>query len=132
MATFCDRVLQEADGTLSLIRVFDRYTITATGGASPAELPASRIALTLVVALKAGDARGRYTLRVRPEQPSGLRGEAQLFDVTFEGPERGVQLIVNLTIEAVEGLHWFDVLLDDTELTRIPLRILYQRRTTRR
>ena len=36
---------------------------------------------------------------------------------------------LNLVAEQ-EGLYWFDVLLDDTLLTRIPFRVIYQRMTT--
>ena len=50
--------------------------------------------------------------------------------VHFEGEDRGTNVIYAATLNVEqEGLYWFDVLLDDELLTRMPLRILYQRQT---
>jgi len=38
-AVFCEQVLQEASGVLSLIRIVDRMTITSSGPNAPAEMP---------------------------------------------------------------------------------------------
>jgi hypothetical protein len=72
--------------------------------------------------LKAGDARGRYMIKVRPEAPSGrLLGETEL-PVSFAGtPDAGANLLVSFSMQAeVEGLYWISVLLDDELLTRRP------------
>jgi hypothetical protein len=130
LAAVCDKVLQEADGTLSLIRVIDRFTVTAHGpgpGELPAELPEGNLDVTLVVALKADDARGRYPISLRIQQPSGAYLPERSFDAMFEGGERGVNLILRLQLEALEGLYWFDVSMNERLLTRVPLRIIYQR-----
>jgi hypothetical protein len=60
------------------------------------------------------------------------RVEAELLiarsDNLFEGEDRGVNLILNLNIVVdQEGVYWFNVLLEDQFVTRIPLRIFYQR-----
>ena len=62
------------------------------------------------------------------ETPSGLKLPDQLLPVLFEGDDRGVNLIIafNMVIDQ-EGVYWFDVMLDERLLTRVPLRILYQR-----
>ena len=39
MATFCEKVLQEADGVLSVIRIIERVTLQANAAGAPAELP---------------------------------------------------------------------------------------------
>jgi len=128
-AVFTERVLHERDGVLSLVRIVDRLGVQATGDA-PEELPEGATAkVTLVVMLKSGDARGRHRLTIRPELPSGLRSEPRGFDVLFEGEDRGVNVIVDLDVALMEGLHWFIVTLGDVELTRVPLRIAYQRLT---
>lgn len=128
-AVFAERVLHERDGVLSLVRIVDRLGVQATGDA-PEELPEGASAkVTLVVMLKSGDARGRHRLTIRPELPSGLRSEPRGFDVLFEGEDRGVNVIVDLDVALMEGLHWFIVTLGDVELTRVPLRIAYQRLT---
>ena len=48
--------------------------------------------------------------------------------VLFEGDERGCVLATPLGVVAEEeGLYWFDVSLEGTLLTRIPLRVMYQK-----
>jgi len=132
LATICEKVLQEADGVISLIRTVDRIVVTATvrgqGDSPPAELPQGLLQPTLVVALRAGDAIGRHPVSIRVEQPTGVSLPPQTFDVNFEGGVAGgVNLILQMQIEALEGLYWFDVLVNDDLLTRVPLRVAYQR-----
>lgn len=130
LATFCDKVLVEQDGVLSVIRAIDRIMVSAqaVGAPAPAELPEGGVlAATLVVALKAGDAQGRHPVTIRAQQPSGAYLPDQQFDAMFERDERGVNLILNLGLPAIEGLYWFEVLVNDAQLTRVPLRVMYQR-----
>ena len=127
-AGFCEKTLQEADGVISLIRVLDRITITAEGPEVPAELPpGGAINTTMVVMLKSDDARGRHPLKIRMQLPSGAYGPDQEVDAVFEGEERGVNLIVNMTLEAIEGIYWFEVYVNNRKLTKMPLRVIYQR-----
>lgn len=56
---------------LSLIRMVDRIIVTARGSEVPEELPQGNLQLTLVVALKSDDARGRHPVSIRIQQPSG-------------------------------------------------------------
>ena len=49
------------------------------------------------------------------------------FPVLFEGEDRGANLILPTDFEVdEEGLYWFDILVDDRLMTRIPMRVLYQ------
>ena len=41
-----------------------------------------------------------------------------------------MNLILQLQIEALEGLFWFDVAVNQQLLTRVPLRVTYQRIST--
>lgn len=127
VATLCEKALQEADGVLSIIRAIDRVIVTAQGSEVPSELPQGNLQLTLVVILKSDDARGRHPVSLRIQQPSGVYLPERTFDVMFEGEERGVNLILQLQIEALEGLFWFDVAVNQQLLTRVPLRVMYQR-----
>jgi len=126
LATFCDHVLQEVDGTLSVIRAIDRAIVTLPAGA-PAELPEGVVVTKLVLSLKSGDAQGRHPVTLRAQQPSGVYMPDQTRDVTFERDERGVNIVSDVALPAIEGLYWFEVLVNDEMLTRIPLRIMYQR-----
>lgn len=130
MATICEKVLQEADGVISAIRCIDRLMISAQaldGGSAPEELPEGKVGVTLLVMLKADDAKGRHPVAVRVQLPSGVYTPAQQFDAMFEGDERGVNLIMNLQLDAIEGLYWFEVSVNGALLSRVPLRLMYQR-----
>jgi hypothetical protein len=76
VAAFCERVLQEKDNVLSAIRIVDQINVQALGDVAPEDLPAgSTIQSTLLVMLKAGDARGPQTIQVVIEDPAGGRRE---------------------------------------------------------
>jgi len=127
-ALLCEKVLQEKDGTISVIRMIDRITLTVNTLDSPETIPSTIINLSALISLKSGSARGKGIVKLRVETPSGLKLLDQLLPVLFEGDDRGVNLIVafNMVIDQ-EGVYWFDVLLEEQLLTRVPLRILYQR-----
>jgi hypothetical protein len=128
-AVFCEKVLNEQDGVLSAIRIVDRINV-AGGHGAPETMPPVTINLFAFLAFKAGSARGSATIRLRQEDPSGLRAPPLLFQALFEGEDRGVNLVFNVNFEVrLEGLHWFDVLVGDVLVTRMPLRVVYQRVT---
>lgn len=124
VAIFCEKILKEADGVMSLIRVVDRITFSVpTEGAAPAAYP-----LVAVVMFKSGDARGTYTVALRSTGPSGQPLGTIEAPVLFEGADRGVTVALQFAFQpAEEGLHWFDVLVGDHQFTRIPLRAVYRR-----
>lgn len=127
-ALICEKVLQEKDGSISIIRIVDRITLNTLASQSPENLPPTQVNLTALIAFKAGNARGRSTVKWTIETPSGLKLPEQLLPVLFEGEDRGVNLIINLNMMLdQEGVYWFGVLLENQLLTKIPLRILYQR-----
>jgi hypothetical protein len=135
VAAACERVLQEQDGVLSIIRVIDRIITGAIGTETPDQMPPVPINFTLLVVLKSGGARGRYSIRITLEAPSGvlMPNEVSL-PVLFEGEERGTNFVIPVGFQAEqEGLYWFAVWLEDPHapdkrevLTRVPLRVMYQ------
>jgi hypothetical protein len=128
LAVICEKVLTEQDGVISVIRVIDRIINTVAGLDVPEQMPPMDLAFVLVVTLKSDAARGRHTVKLRPETPSGHQLPEHEIPILFEGEDRGTNIIVNFGIRVEEeGLYWFDVFLDDNQLlTRIPLRIVYQ------
>lgn len=123
VAAFCQTVLAESNALLSLIRLIDRQTVV---GATP-EMQPTTVNLTLVVVLKSGNMVGHYKLTIQPNTPSQTPLPPVHVPVLFEGLERGVGLVTQIGLVVNEqGLWWFDVLIEQTLLTRIPLRILYQ------
>jgi hypothetical protein len=125
-ALICERVLQEQDGVLSAIRIIDRILFRADEHGTPLD---PQHPFTLLLSLKAGSARGRFTVRVVMEKPSGEQVPVLQSPVHFESEDRGVNLVVQTLLEAdQEGVYWFDVLFEEERLTRIPLRAAYQPR----
>jgi hypothetical protein len=129
-AALCEKVLQETDGIVSLIRIFDRLTLNAVGaGPAPGDLLKPAANMTLFISFKSGSARGKATVAIRVERPDGLMRDVMTGPVLFEGEERGVNVVLALVLQfELEGLYWFHVLLDEQLVTRIPLRIfvMYQ------
>lgn len=117
-AFLCEKVLQEKDEAVSIIRIIDRVTWTVPASTSPETLPPIALNLSAFVSLKSGNARGRHTIKWRAETPSGIKLPEQLLPALFEGEDRGVNLILilNIVIDQ-EGVYWFDVLLEEQLLT---------------
>lgn len=129
IATFCDRVLLEADGTVSLIRVIDSVTVTVAGEDPPDAMPPSQLDLVLALQLRCGHARSRDDIHLELEEPSGQSQIVSRMPVTFDGSHSGVQFTISVAfVVKQEGVHWVAVRLRkaDTLLTRVPLRVVYQ------
>jgi hypothetical protein len=132
IAAFCDEAVIGADGAVSLIRIIDTVATTATGDDPPDEMPPVAFRTKLVVTLKAGQARGRFRIKLRAEGPDGRQFAEQEQWVHFEGGSHaGVNVItqVQLGLE-LEGIYWFDVLFEPAAgaeqlLTRVPLLVQY-------
>jgi len=130
LACFCERVLQEKDNVLSVIRVINRVTQTAAGPEAPAEMPPFTYRLSAVIAVRSGQARGRHEVKIVRELPSGVKDteRAPVFTVHLTGQDQGHNIVINMeTPFDQEGVYWFDVLFDDQLLTRMPLRVSYTR-----
>lgn len=131
MACICERALREDDGVLSVIRVVDRFIVTGAGPDAPTEMPPHDREYTIVVMVKSGVYKGSAEIRVVPEHPSGIKGEGVSASFHLEGDERGHQMRFMVRDRFEEsGLYWYHVYLNDVEVTRIPLRLMYQRVST--
>jgi hypothetical protein len=79
-----------------------------------------------VLALKSGSARGRQTLKIVQEQPSGLRKDLLEHSLMLEGEDRGTNFVAQAQMRFdEEGVYWFDVFLNDQFMTRMPFRLTY-------
>lgn len=128
IACFCDKVLREADGVLSLIRIVDRWQVA---GSTPTMTPTT-IQGTLVVILKSGIMRASAHLTVTPISPTSERNDPIVTPLIFEGDdERGSGLVIQIAFPVKEsGLYWFEVALtaqggQPQVLTFIPMRVVY-------
>lgn len=135
-AVFCEKVLQEKDGVLSLIRIIDRLTHAEAGPSPPEIMPKFVYNLMAVLTLKSGNATGSIQIRVELEKPSGLKQELGTHTLLMEGQDRGQNSIMNLGVEFTEqGLYWFNIYVQNIDskeyslLTRMPFRVVYLRVT---
>jgi hypothetical protein len=128
IAVFCEKVLREADGVMSIIRMIDRFNIA---GSTP-EMQPTVLTFNIFVSFKSGFLRGKQVIALRPTSPSGDEMAAMQFPVLFEGDnERGNALLTQMNfIVDQEGLYWFDVILNQEIVTRMPLRVAYQHSPT--
>jgi hypothetical protein len=132
VALFCEKILREVDGVMSIIRVIDRVTITAQGQNAPATMPKTPYTLTAVISLVPGASRGRHELKIVKEDPSGLdTGPDFSTSVNMEGEDRAVNIVANMHFMLeLEGLYLFKVSLDGMLITKMPFRVIYARIST--
>ncbi len=129
-ALLCERVMVEQDGVKTALRIIDRITQTKTGSNPPEVMPPFRANIFLMLKLKAGSCSGKHHLQVQLTRPDGQSVIPVTQTIHFEGDEdQGVDFVGTLQLQfELEGIYWFDFLLDSVLLTRTPLRILYLRR----
>lgn len=126
-AVLCEKVLVEQDGVKSAIRIFDRQTRTATGPTPPMEMESFVMEAFLLLQFKSGSARGTYQLQVSLQKPSGESIQPVNSAINFEGEDdRGTDIVANLALSLdMTGLYWFDIYLNGTRVTRVPMRVVY-------
>lgn len=130
MAVFCEKALQEKDGVMSAIRIVDRFTLTTPGEVSPEVMPTMNLGITLIIAFKSGDVKGKMELKVNPVSPSGQGMPGFVGPLLFEGGDHGSSIVIQYGLSAKEeGIYWFDIVLNNKFVTKIPLRIIYAKAT---
>ncbi len=137
VAALCDAVLKEADtNRISCVRFMDRLDVNLTFPVGISELPVPLIyQVHGLIAFKSGGFRGKKTIKIKLVTPSGKLaqtegGIGEGFPAFFEGGEHGFNLTLDVTLQTEEeGLYYFDVLLDDEMVTRIPLRVTFTKQT---
>lgn len=128
-ALICEKVLQEKDGSLSIIRIADKLMYEMMEGAPEGARPTFQ--LEGLVSIKSGPATRTFNLRVVFNSPSGNKFEPPSSKIVLEGGDHGQNLILKMVIGLKEdGLYWLDVMVDSDVLTRIPL--LVERKPTQK
>ena len=128
-ALLCDRILVEKDGSKSLIRQIDKLTQTAMGTDPPEEMEPFTHTVSMYVCLRRGDQGGKHQLGVTIVGPSGSRTTILATPIDFEGvPGSGIDLTAELPVRIEKpGAYWFEVALNASIITRVPLRVNYER-----
>lgn len=130
-AFLCEKVLIEAGNIPTFVRVVDRFMVPKFAQPLPpgVQIPQQTIQVNLVVILKAGDlGAGSHTLKIRIQKPDQSYAAENNVPLFFQGSDdNGAMLNMPVMMpNPEEGLHWFDVLFEDSLLTRVPMRILHQ------
>jgi hypothetical protein len=125
VATICEKVLQEVDGTLSAVRIVDTVVLEPIGKSAPT-VPFI-VSLSALISLKAGEAKGDYRVKVVPRTPSGNSLSPFETTVSLTGGESGANVVFNFVLNAKEdGLYWFDVYVEEVLFSRMPLKIQHK------
>ncbi len=126
-AIICEKILVEQGGVKSAIRIIDRVTRTAVGPHPPQEMEPFDHEMTLLIKFKSGRARGTYPLEIQLVKPSGESPTPVRQTILFEGEDdRGIDIVTNMRIKFDQtGIYWFNIILNDVRLTRIPFRVIY-------
>ena len=131
LAAFCELVIEDKSGVLSLIRVVDRMNITSQGPTAPDQMPTAALTWFLVLSFKSGEARGTIPVKIEPELPSGMKLSPISLSAHFEGGNRGVNIISRLNMKLeMPGIYWFWVYVNDIFVTKIPVEVIYSRIVT--
>jgi hypothetical protein len=134
LALFAEKFIRGAQsGALSIINIIDAVTVQ---GPSPNEMPPFSLdQLMIFINLWADKTKGRYTIKLRPQEPSGLYGELiEIGPANFTPTTMGIDIARLMPPHEIteEGTTWFDIMLvapGDEEgqiLTRIPFNVTYQ------
>ena len=137
IAALCEQAIEAADGRISVINVVESVTHRRQGADVPDEMPPFDFQIKSVIELVAGKAKGRFGVKIQPEDPSGQKMRALEHTLRF-GDGSGVRLIGDIQMKLEnEGLYWIDVILvrgrgenrAEELLTRMPLQVVYQPQT---
>lgn len=126
LGTICERVLQETDGVLSLIRIVDRFMITITGKEPPDQLPEGLL-LTIVMSWVGG--LGHHEAAFNIISPGGeTQPSPRSWSFTLDAINQGRNIIVTLPVRIRKaGVYWIEFILNDQVKSRIPFQVLYER-----
>jgi hypothetical protein len=151
-ALFCGQILVDKDNVVSAIRIVDIMTVqkieagqsfpvTASGAFGgpvgmfqqtqtiagvPQPTPYLAAQTNLLIMIKAGNAKGDRLFRIDAICPSGKKEKGQEVTINLIGNEFGVNISGPYLVRAdEEGLYWYEVLINDRVLTKMPLRIVH-------
>lgn len=128
-AVLCEKIIEDKTGRLSLINIVDQVNFTPPQGEDiSGQIPAVTIRLIAAVGFKAGILKGPADIKLGLVKPNGETGPTLTVSVLFQGDERGTNLTTEMNlILGEEGLYWLEVYVANQFMTRIPLRLAYQR-----
>ena len=123
-ACLCEKVLEDKDGVLSLIRIVDTFTV----GAAPEvfERLNPHLALTLVVILKSKGQVGKHDLTMQLHGPTQSQPPSTVPVEFLVGPLSTVNVRVEIAIGVIKnfGDCRIELSFDGESLTTVPFRVV--------
>jgi hypothetical protein len=128
-ALICERVIQETDGVLTIVRLIDQVNLERPPTPLLPLIPAPFQAAVLVV-LKGGKPGAKHSVEVIVHAPSGIATQvaAQTVELASRFPRgiAGANLILQMKMGLKDdGTYWFEVRLDGKRATATPLRVAF-------
>jgi hypothetical protein len=124
-AFFCDRLLTEADGVLSAIRLVDIFSAMVPEEGAKQFVP--RLETNLVLIFRS-DSQAEFTATIHMKDPRGTV-KSSTIPVTLSG-QSGVYVytmyIVLVINGAIEGTNWFDISVNGSLANRLALVVRHQ------
>ena len=130
LACICERALQEADGTVSIIRVTDEFVVEGTETDTPQVMPSFVAEFTMVLAIKSEANMGEVDIKMIPENPSGQKGKANAFVADFTNTRSYTYVIQSRQLFEEPGFYWYGVYLNDALATKIPFEVTYRHQSS--
>ncbi len=128
MAVLCQTAQQDQYGSFSVVNVLEQLVAGTSDPNAPEQMPTFRFQGDLAISIASGKSSGSHTVSVVPIQPDGERLDPVTQRIKLKGNDHRATVVSNVSIDITqEGVYWFNVTLDDRPLTRIPLRIRYER-----
>lgn len=123
MAVLCEKVQIDPDGSASILRVTDQVAIRGDGTNGNWSMAKQVITLSLALSFSPGTNYTRHTVLVRPSDEGSVALDREL-ELDFSGTNRSGNFVLPLELEITnDGLYWFDVYLDGSLVTRVPLHV---------
>ncbi|MFY9903636.1 MAG: hypothetical protein WBX02_03310 [Terriglobales bacterium] len=123
-ALLCEKLIQEKNDVVTLVRVVDRLQYRIEVGPNMPKDLKPLVNIEGFVSLKSGPVTGDHIIKIFVEKPSGERKEVFVQPVKFLGGDHGQNIILNIGLGIeVDGLYWFDVVFDEDLVTRMPLMV---------
>jgi hypothetical protein len=127
-ACLCEKVLQEQDGVLTIVRVVDMFSVAIPSNLPPDTKPGILLSGLLSFKRSSSGAEGEtHQARLTLRSPSGKVKILPVIDFFFKPEEvAGANVILQIHLGVEEyGLFWLDVAVDDAgTVTQIPFRLL--------
>ena len=126
-ALLCERVIEEKDGTKSLMRIVNRLITSVQGPTVPERMPPIQAILFLSISMRTGKKAGAHDVKIGLTRPDKSALPEQIQRIKLEEPEsRSTDIVVNMSLGLdQEGTYWFEIYFDEFLMTKIPLEVVY-------